>query len=415
MDGIAYAAQWAATDSAHNALSYTISGAPAGLVASSGGAVSWSHPVAGSYSFSVTVRNTAGKTATGSVALTIVPVPAAPTVPGGAIMLKTGGALSVSLGVTAPSNSGTISYALSGAPAGLSVSSAGVLTWAQGVQGSYRFAASATNSYGKTGSGVYTLTVIPQLPPVFTGNTSLSAVAGSAFSANLSVSNPNGGSLNLGLAGAPAGMALSASGVLSWLHPVTGIYIFTASASDSYGYTGTAAYKLAVYGPPHVPGASYTGNTGSAFSAGAGASDPIGSALVYTLAGAPSGLSISSAGVLSWAAPVKGVYAFSLTARNAAGLSATASYHLTIYGLPQVSSTGLTAASGTAWSRAVSASDPNGSALTFSMSGAPAGLAISAGGVLSWSKAVKGSYTLTITARDALGLSGSAKVTLTVS
>ena len=80
-----------------------------------------------------------------------------------------------------------------------------------------------------------------------------------------------------------------------------------------------------------------------------------------------------------------------------------------------LSAANLAVVAGSAYSRALSASDPNGSALTFTLSGAPAGMAISANGALSWAKAVKGSYALTVTARDALGLSATAKITLTVS
>jgi hypothetical protein len=49
------------------------------------------------------------------------------------------------------------------------------------------------------------------------------------------------------------------------------------------------------------------------------------------------------------------------------------------------------------------------------MTGAPSGLGISTAGLLTWAKPVKGSYTLTIGAKDALGLSATAKYTLTVS
>jgi len=413
--GVAYSASWAASDAAHNPLAYSTSGAPAGLTVSSSGALSWSQPLAGSYSFAVTVRNTAGRTATGNVALTIVPAPAAPTVPGGTIVLKTGSALSVSLGVTAPANSGTLSYSLSGAPAGLTVSSGGMLTWSKGVAGKYTLTATATNSYGRSASGVYVLTVIAEAPPVFSGSTQLSAVAGNAYSSTFGVSDPNGATVLLSLAGAPAGLTLGSGGVLSWLKPVAGIYTLTVKATDAYGYSASAIYALSVYAPPVVPGASFTGNTGAPFSASAGAHDPIGSALTYALGGAPAGLTINASGMLAWAAPVKGVYSFTITAHDVAGLATSASYHLTVLGLPQVPGASLSAPAGATWSQAVAASDPNGSALTFSMSGAPAGLVISASGVLSWTKAVKGSYTLTITARDALGLSGIGKITLTVS
>jgi hypothetical protein len=84
-------------------------------------------------------------------------------------------------------------------------------------------------------------------------------------------------------------------------------------------------------------------------------------------------------------------------------------------GPPVLAAGNLTASDAAAISAKVSATDPNGSALSYSMTGAPSGLGISTAGLLTWAKPVKGSYTLTIGAKDALGLSATAKYTLTVS
>jgi hypothetical protein len=330
MQGVAYTTAWAATDAGHNALTYTVAGAPAGFSVSSNGAISWPHPVAGNYAFGVTVHNTAGKTATGTESLAIVPAPAAPSVPGASFLVKTGTALSRSLAVTAPANSGTLTYALAGAPAGLAVSSAGVLTWAKAVQGNYAVTARATNAYGASGSGIYRFSVIAESPPVFSGSTSLNGVAGSSFTATIAVSDPNGGTLGLSASGAPAGLTLSSGGQLAWAKPLAGIYSVRVTATDSYGYAASATYKLTIAGPPVVTGASLSGKAGAAVSVQVKASDPNGSALVFTVSGAPKGLAISSAGVLSWASPLKGTYTFTVTAKDTLGLSGAATITLTV-------------------------------------------------------------------------------------
>ena len=60
-------------------------------------------------------------------------------------------------------------------------------------------------------------------------------------------------------------------------------------------------------------------------------------------------------------------------------------------------------------------SDADGDAITYTMTGAPSGLALTTAGVLSWTKAVKGTYSLKITPKDSHGLSGAAAtITLTV-
>lgn len=412
--GIAYATSWAATDAAHNPLTYTLTGAPAGLAVSASGAVSWAHPLAGVYRFGVTVKNAAGKTATGTESLTIVAAPAAPTVPGATFLVKTGTALSRSLGVTVPANSGTISYTLSGAPAGLTVTAAGVLTWASAVAGHYVVTATATNAYGASGSGVYNFTVIAEAPPVFSGSTSLNGVAGSPFSTTLGVSDPNGGTITLAMSGAPAGLTLGNGGLLSWAQPVAGAYTLVVTATDSYGYSASATYKLAIEGAPVVSAATLTANTGAAFSAQVVARDPIGAMLTYSLSGAPAGLGIGTTGVLAWAAPVRGSYAFTVTARNPAGQSASATIKLTVYGQPVVTSGVITGTTAAPLNAAIKATDPNGSALTYSLSGGPAGMAISSTGMLTWTTPVRGSYAVTVTARDALGATGSGSFAIAI-
>jgi hypothetical protein len=53
--------------------------------------------------------------------------------------------------------------------------------------------------------------------------------------------------------------------------------------------------------------------------------------VTYSLSGAPSGMSISSAGVVSWAAPVVGTYSVSVTAKDSVnGLSGSGVYNVVI-------------------------------------------------------------------------------------
>lgn len=58
--------------------------------------------------------------------------------------------------------------------------------------------------------------------------------------------------------------------------------------------------------------------------------------------------------------------------------------------------------------------DPDGDALTYSMTGAPAGLQLSASGALGWAKPAAGTWTLRFTARDQSGLSATSEWTIVV-
>ena len=56
--------------------------------------------------------------------------------------------------------------------------------------------------------------------------------------------------------------------------------------------------------------------------------------------------------------------------------------------------------------------DVDGDALTYTMSGAPAGLTLSSAGLLTWSRSVKGTYALKVVVRDIHGALGNATITL---
>ena len=263
-----------------------------------------------------------------STTATTTTTTAAPVVPGGSLTGKAGSALSQSLGVTAPAGT-TTSYTVSGAPSGLTVDATGTLKWAAPVAGSYTFTATANTSAGKSASASYALKVIAATAPVFSSTGKFTATAGTAFSGNVSASNPNGGTLSFSLTGAPAGLTVSASGALSWASPVAGSYTFTAKVSDNYGYSATQTETLNVAIPPaavtttnHAPtlaSSTLAKKAGTTFSVMLSGKDVDGGALTYTKSGGPAGLSLTSAGVLYWVAPVKGTYAVTITVHDSKG------------------------------------------------------------------------------------------------
>jgi hypothetical protein len=95
------------------------------------------------------------------------------------------------------------------------------------------YAVTVTATDSKTalsGKAVYNITIAAAKAPVVTGGT-ISAKAGTplSFSVVLTAANP----VTYSLSGAPAGMAVSTSGVVSWAAPVVGTYNVTAIAKDT--------------------------------------------------------------------------------------------------------------------------------------------------------------------------------------
>ena len=261
------------------------------------------------------------------------------TVPGGSFTGAVGTALYQPLKATAPAGT-VMSYALSGAPAGVTVDAAGALKWSAPVAGNYSFTATATAS-GQSAHATYTLKIIPATNPVFSSSSQFSGSVGTAFTGTLSASNPNTASaLTFSLSGAPSGLVTSAAGALSWASPVAGTYAFTAKVADSYGYVSTqsvtlkisaAAAPAAVVNPgPTLASVTYAAKAGVAFSTVLVGKSNDGGTLSYTVSGAPSGLSMLASGFTSWVAPVKGTYAMTVTVHDSKGTTGTAQITLVV-------------------------------------------------------------------------------------
>jgi hypothetical protein len=178
-------------------------------------------------------------------------------------------------------------------------------------------------------------------------------------------------------------------------------------------------------GVPSVtsPG-NQSGTTGTAASLQVQATDTQSGTLSYSATGLPAGLSISSAtGLISGTPTTAGTFSVVVTAKDSGGASGTTSFTWTISGSSgtggtvTVTSPGNQASTaGTAASVQVSASDTAGGTLTWSAAGLPAGLSISsATGLISGTPTTAGTSTVTVTAKDSTGPSGSASFTWTVS
>jgi hypothetical protein len=186
-------------------------------------------------------------------------VQTAPVVAAASISGKAGTALSFTVAVTA---SNAVTYTLSGAPAGMSISSAGVVSWATPVAGTYSVTVSAKDSKtGLSGQGVYTVTIAAATStttgtttsaagsgPVIKATT-MSGVAGRALSGTISITDATSKSISVSISGAPLGMSFQVSGmqiVASWAAPQTGSYTLKVVATDGNGASASLAVPVTV-------------------------------------------------------------------------------------------------------------------------------------------------------------------------
>ncbi|MFL6678569.1 MAG: S53 family peptidase [Burkholderiaceae bacterium] len=124
-----------------------LSGAPVGLTVDASGRLRWASPVAGSYAFTATATTAIGLSASARYTLAVVKVNHAPTLASGIVAVPPGVPLHLAL-AGADADGDALTYAMTGAPRGLSLSSAGVLGWPTTVRGRWALRVVARDAQG---------------------------------------------------------------------------------------------------------------------------------------------------------------------------------------------------------------------------------------------------------------------------
>ena len=260
------------------------------------------------------------------------------------------------------------------------------------------------------------------------GTTSLTAGTQGQSYAPVNLAGIGGsGSYTWSATGLPAGMSLSANGILSGTPTASGTFQVRITLTDTDGHSTVTALSLSITGttvapppPPVTPpltittGALPDGTVGVSYFASVSASGGSGS-YSWSMAGAP-GLSISSAGQISGTPTTPGTFTVSVSV-SAAGLFALQSYTIAIAPAPLTIS-GPNNLGGFAPSGAVSASytaSGGQSPYKWSAKNLPAGLTLSAStGALTGAIASPGNYSFTVQVADSQSLTTSLGVSMYV-
>ncbi len=396
---------------------------PAGLTLAANGTLSGSPTQTGTFPITVKATDANGCSGTGAT-YTLTITCQTITVTNPAVTSGVAGA-AFSQTFTQSGGIGTTTFSLaSGAlPAGLTLASNGTLSGTPTQTGTFPITVKATDSNGCSGTGpTYTLTIACQTitvtnPAVSTG------VAGSPFSQTFTQSGGIGATtFSLASGTLPSGLTLAANGTLSGTPMVTGSFPITVTVTDANGCTGTGpTYNLVIACQTITvtPPAVNSGVAGSPFSQTFTQSGAIGSATFSLAAGTlPSGLSLATNGGLSGTPLQTGTFTITVKVTDANGCTGTTNYTLTIacqvitVTNPAVNS----GVAGSPFSQTFTQSGAIGTA-TFSLAGGslPAGLSLSASGVLSGTPTQTGSFPITVAVTDANGCSGvGATYTLTI-
>jgi serine/threonine-protein kinase len=230
------------------ALTYTATGLPAGLAMSTAGAISGTPTTAGTSTVTVTVKDSAATAQTATAAYSLTVSAPALTLAGGTL---TAGTISVAYSATvkASGGAGTFSYAASGLPAGLAMSTAGVISGTPTTAGTSTVTVTVTDTASpvQTASATYSLTVsAPALS--LAGGTLVNGTAGAAYSATVKATG-GAGTFTYSASGLPAGLAMSTAGVISGTPAAVKaatLSTVTVTVTDTAGQTATGAYTITV-------------------------------------------------------------------------------------------------------------------------------------------------------------------------
>lgn len=296
---------------------------------------------AGSHTYGLRGMDEAGNTsALTSGAFTYTPL----AVPGGALATAQVGTR-YSQTVTASGGVAPYSYTIvgGGLPTGLTLSADGVLSGTPTSGGSFSFTILATdsNTPGLTSTGDYTLAVsaaaITVTPASLPGGT-----RGAAYSQTLSATGgtaPYTYSVTSG--DLPAGLSLTAEGVLRGTPTGTGTFNFTVTARDSSTgggpYTGVQAYSVSISAAALTitPGALTSVVEGMSYSQQLSTAGGYGTYSYAVTSGAlPADVTLSTSGLISGRPTASGVYSFTIRSTDAFGNTGMAAFSLTVTARP---------------------------------------------------------------------------------
>ena len=413
--------QLQATDgNAGDTLTFSASGLPAGLAISAGGLITGTPSAAGTASVTATVSDGRGGTDSETFSWVIAAGNVAPVLVNPGAQSGTAGVAIVPLQLQATDgNAGdTLTFSASGLPAGLAISAGGLITGTPSAAGTASVTATVSDGRGGTDSETFSWVIAAgNVAPVLVNPGAQSGTAGVAIvPLQLQATDGNAGdTLTFSASGLPAGLAISAGGLITGTPSAAGTASVTATVSDGRGGTDSETFSWVIaagnVAPVLVNPGAQSGTAGVAIvPLQLQATDGnAGDTLTFSASGLPAGLAISAGGLITGTPSAAGTASVTATVSDGRGGTDSETFSWVIAAgnvAPVLVNPG--AQSGTAGVAIVplqlQATDGNaGDTLTFSASGLPAGLAISAGGLITGTPSAAGTASVTATVSDGRG------------
>ena len=277
---------------------WTAAGLPAGLNISSAGTISGRPTGSGDFGVNLSVTDSASPPANKQVTLNLHVYPelqiSSTSLPDGVKGTAYSAVVSTSPGAL------PLSWNVSGLPAGLTISSSGVISGSPTVSGDYSIVITITDSFIPVHNVSKTLSMRIYTDLSITTDILPSALNGSYY--NLFMIAGGGKTpYTWSAAGLPGGLSITSSGIISGTPVTAGDFNITAYVSDSFLPANTASRALTLHVNPLLQittTALPEGAVGSLYSASLTASGGV-SPYSWSASGLPAGLTCSEAGVIS--------------------------------------------------------------------------------------------------------------------
>lgn len=428
--GAAYSYTFAASGSPPATFAVASGSLPPGIgLDAASGVLSGSATATGSSTFTVSATNGVGSPATTNpITIAVATADVAPTFtndtpPAGAV----GAAYSYTF-TASGSPASTFTTSSGSLPAGLALSSAGVLSGTPTATASTTFTVTATNPAGSATTDPITVTVTPANgSPVITAATPPgAATVGKAYSYAFAATGTPAPTFAVLAGTLPPGISLSAAGALSGTPTVDGTFSFSISATNDRGSDSTGQLTIVVAKAPAKPVFTAskpptTATTGASYAYTFVASGTPTPSYGVASGALPPGLSLNAGtGELAGSPTTAGSFSFTVSATNAAGTVNTSKITVKV-SVPPVSpviTSGpppATAKVNTAYSFAFTATGQPAPLFSVASGALPAGLKLSTTGVLAGTPSKVATYTFSVKATNAAGTATSEVFTITTS
>lgn len=202
-----------------------------------------------------------------------------------------------------------------------------------------------------------------------------------------------------------------------------GLHTVTLTVTDSAGLSSSATADIQIYAPPSPPTITssatlvtvrqYYSFTGASVTFGGASTDPNGLALTYTWIWGDGGSATGSAASHTYSA--NGIYTVALTVTNSAGLSSTTTATIQIYappGTPTITPSINSPDSGQSVTFTGTSIDPNNLAITYAWNFGDGETATGASPAHTY--AAVGTYTVTLTITNSVGLTSVAALSIRI-